>query len=351
MLGTAASPTSTADETDTSHRSIESPTSPQDIPAPPAGGPRPTVTLNPNHGYFGQRVLVSGQGVAPYPGVRLAWLTGDATLTAAIVNVGATQAYNTTLTVPADAAPGPAKICAAVTGSALAEFACVDFTIDTPPPGSVQGQLPLAANAAMRALDAQAFNAAFVLRNNSGAQIASTPIQQNGSFAIAQVPPGTYQGTVAGSLPALVGDATVNVGPGEMTVVQMPPGNVPLLGDPNAPKGRTCNASGGVTPTVTARVTTAPITGTYIGFSDSNPAVTVTFEALPQMVGDTTVVSMTFAIIKPDKSEVVVSIDADSSDGWRAAYNVSLLPPGESYLVIKPFPSSGAASGTRKRYR
>ena len=119
-LGTAASPTSTADETDASnHRRAEVPTSPQDIPAPPGGGPRPTVTLNPNHGYFGQSVTVSGQGVAPYPGVRIAWLTGDATLTAAVVNVGAAQAYSAALTVPADVAPGPAKICAAVTGAAL----------------------------------------------------------------------------------------------------------------------------------------------------------------------------------------------------------------------------------------
>jgi hypothetical protein len=57
MRGTAASPTSTADESGAfNHRSAESPTSPQDIPAPPAGGAASpaAVTLGTAFTYQGQ---------------------------------------------------------------------------------------------------------------------------------------------------------------------------------------------------------------------------------------------------------------------------------------------------------
>ena len=69
----------------------------------------------------------------------LAWLLDGATQTAAIATPQA-NAYTVTLSVPDDAAPGAAKICATVTGTAQAEFACAPFTIDAPPPGSVSGQ-------------------------------------------------------------------------------------------------------------------------------------------------------------------------------------------------------------------
>ena len=37
----------------------------------------------------------------------------------------------------------PVKVCAAATGSADAVFACADFTIEAPPPGSVSGTIPV----------------------------------------------------------------------------------------------------------------------------------------------------------------------------------------------------------------
>jgi hypothetical protein len=341
MLGTAASPTSTADETDTRYRSAESPASQQDIPAPPAGGPRPTITLHPNHGYFGQSVAVYGQGIAPYPGVRLAWLTGDATMTAAVVNVGAAQAYSATLTVPTDAVPGPAKICAAVTGTAMAEFACEDFTIDAPPPGSVLGQLPLTAHASLRALDAQAFNATFVLRNNSGAQIASTPIQPNGSFTIAQAPPGTYQGAVVGNVQTLVGDAPVDVSPGKDTRLAMAVYVLPSPGG-GRPSGKTCDSTSNVTATL-ARVSALDMTpsGTFVSLGSSGSPVIVGFTASLQLVTGTVVSGVAFSIILPDKTETPIITDTNSADGWQAAYNVSLLPEGDSYIVARPILASG----------
>jgi hypothetical protein len=44
------------------------------LPAPLPAGPKPTIILGVSHGLPGAAVAVSGNGVAPYPAVRLAWL-------------------------------------------------------------------------------------------------------------------------------------------------------------------------------------------------------------------------------------------------------------------------------------
>jgi hypothetical protein len=70
------------------------------IPAQPPGAVLPTIGLSASHGRSGESIMVSGQGVSPYPGVRVAWLLTDVTLTAAVVNVAANNSYIATITVP-----------------------------------------------------------------------------------------------------------------------------------------------------------------------------------------------------------------------------------------------------------
>ena len=293
-------------------RGVQPPVLPNSVPSPPAGGPRPTIVVTPDHGYMGQAVTVSGQGVSPYPGVRVAWLAGDATLTAAVVDLDPSDAYSVTLTVPTEASPGLAKLCAAVTGTALAEFACAEFTIDTPPPGSIQGQLPLAATATLLSLAPGQFDASFILRTSSGMEVASAPIQQDGSFEIAQVPPDTYVGTVEGSVSVLVGNTEVTVGPSQLKELY-PPTIEEWLDIQPTPGGRTCNPPANTTasPTLWANVVVTPA-GTYLALGPPGPAsppVTVTISALPQTVTDTAVVSVTFAVRREDGSEIVIGTD------------------------------------------
>ena len=185
------------------------------IPAP-IGGPAPTIALSVNHGYAGQAVTVTGQGVNPYPAVRVAWLLDGATQTAAIVTtIG--NAYTATLTVPDEATPGAAKICATVTGTAQAEFACAPFTIDAPPPGGVSGQIPLTSTL-QPGLRPQALNAFFALFDNAGTEVARTPIQPDGSFTLNNVPRGAYQTGVIGDVPVLVETPPLVVDPGQITM-------------------------------------------------------------------------------------------------------------------------------------
>lgn len=348
VLGPASVPARASREIGSQfERVVQPPVLPDSIPSPPTGGPRPTIVVTPDHGYAGQSVTVSGQGVPPYPGVRVAWLTGDATLTAAVVDLDPSDAYSATLTVPTEASTGLARICAAVTGTALAEFACVDFTVDTPPPGSIQGQLPLTATATLFSLAPRQFDASFILRSSSGMEVASVPIQQDGSFEIAQVPPGTYVGTVEGSVPILVGNTEVTVGPSQIKQLYPPPLEE-WLGTQPSPGGRTCNppADTSAHTTVWANVVVSP-TGTYLALGPAGPAapaVTVTIAALPQPLSDTAVVSVTFVVRREDGSEIVIGTDTDSADGWQILYNASLLPDDAEWLMVKPLPASGCGA-------
>ena len=165
-------------------------------------------------------MIVTGNGVNPYPAVRVAWLLDGATQTAAIVRTIA-NAYTATLTVPDEATPGAAKICATVTGTAQAEFACAPFTIDAPPPGGVSGQIPLTSTL-QPGLRPQALNAFFALFDNAGTEVARTPINPDGSFTLNNVPRGAYQTGVIGDVPVLVETPPLNVYPGQITMAYRP---------------------------------------------------------------------------------------------------------------------------------
>ena len=51
--------------------------------------------------------------------------------------------YTSAIVVPADAPLGTVQVCAALSGTEQTAFSCIDFTVDSPPPGHVQGQITL----------------------------------------------------------------------------------------------------------------------------------------------------------------------------------------------------------------
>ncbi len=316
-------------------------------PAPPTGGPRPTITLTPTHGYMNQPVLVTGQGVAPYPGVRVAWLLDESTLTAAVVDVGATSGYSTSVQVPGDADPGPARICAAVTESELAEFVCADFTIDAPPPGSIEGQLPMMSQSFLSFLKPD-LTATFLLRTTTGLPVASAPIASDGSFQIATVQPGTYEGLVTGQVETLVGSLVIDVAPGEMAVAQL----LPLEkapGSTSGPKVRTCTPSGDTSaPTVaTVAVSITPY-GAYLALGESGPEVNLTVVAMPQVSEGATISQVAFQYQRADGSRIAMGTDTNAADGWQITYNASRFPAGTEWVLAIPTVTAGCAqSGNR----
>lgn len=324
------------------------------IPAPTPGAVRPTIAVEPNHGYVGQSIAVTGQGVAPHPGVRVAWLTDDATLTAAVVDRQPSNAYAASVVVPITAEPGPAKVCAAVTGTAAAEFACADFTVDTPPPGSVEGSLPVQAIAGTGAA-LQAINATFKLLNRAGEAVASGPINAEGRFALPNVAPGTYRYAVEGTVPRVVQDSVLDVLPGGRTVAQLTPFAAGLR-DPVS--GNLCATPSAAVAAVYAnpsvrnfrpyhwtdavmirfpRPADAPDDSFDFGVYLSGVQLTVRFEPSLQTSGGT-VERVEYHIQRPDRSVIPAS----------AAFDVSQLPPGLSTLLVAPVVNGERQCPTKK---
>lgn len=293
------------------------------IPAPIANGPRPTIALSPDHGYAGQVVVVSGQGVAPFPGVRVVWLRDDATRTATVVARDSSDNYKADLTVPNDLKPGPTQICAAVTGSAQAAFACATFVVDVPPSGSVRGAIPLQATG-KRATSA-AINAQMNLYTNTGMVVSSAPIAADGSFVINNVPPGTYDSGVTGTVPAIVTTGSVTV---------RPSGISDIIGVIDT----TCRT----TRVTQVRATLARDTlaaaeydfGAYVALGASGSVVNETFEADLQVDDGSVIESVRFDLVFPNSQRVTIA--TDTSAPYQASYNASLLPVGITRLQVIP---------------
>jgi len=164
-----------------------------DIPAVIPGAPKPTISVDPAHGYAGQVVQVEGVAPAGFGGVRLAWLFDGATFNAGEATTDNAGAYSASLEVPAGAPEGAAKVCAAVTGVAQAVFGCADFTIDPPAPGKVNGQAEASLIDPSQAAEVQ-------LLNQAGDELYSALLSSTGAFTLAGVQPGLYDVAVVGKL-------------------------------------------------------------------------------------------------------------------------------------------------------
>ena len=311
------------------------------IPAPLPNAVRPTIAINPNHGYIGQPVTVSGMSVASSAGVRVAWLYGDATVTVAIADRAADNSYSAATGVPADAEPGAAKVCAAVTGTVQAEFACADFIVDAPPPGSVEGQLPADALTSAAA-SPQAINATFRLLDQSGATVASAPIAADGKFSLPSVPPGSYQSAVIGKLTKLVQTGEVTVTPANKALV--PVSHLKLVDC--LLRSTLSYASADISfkrPIALGRVSSGntlriPVDpgydfGTYV----SGVPLNVTFGVGVQAQSDTTLQGVKYTISRGSKDYLTATATSPGPKGdWPVTLNMGQLPPGRLTLLAVP---------------
>ena len=299
----------------------------------------PNLTVTPDHGYTGESIQVSGQGDQAYPGVRLAWMLGGATQTVAILPLDSNGAFQTTITVPADAPVGTVQVCAALSGTERTAFTCVDFTIDTPPPGRVLGQIALSD-------PSSPVNAQYNLYNADGEQVASAAIQPDGSFDLPDVPPGEYEGSVSGVLADMTESSMVNVIPGGTTSVNPHKLVIPctysyvatvtsIAVNPGALHGVSDPSEG-------------KIIGTYLSLGASGQAVNVGFTPVIQVSPGTTLTKVEFYLEKPDGSQTLFFTDTQGPI-WQASYNASLLPPGYNKIIVKPYADNGCALENKVR--
>jgi len=164
-----------------------------DIPAVIPGAPKPTINIDPSHGYAGQAVDVSGVAPAGFSEVRLAWLFDGATFNAGETATDVGGAYSAGLEVPTGAPVGLAKICAAVTGTAQAIYSCADFTVDPPAPGGINGLVDASLIDPGQAAELQ-------LLNQAGDALYKVLLTPAGTFTLPDIAPGLYEAILVGNL-------------------------------------------------------------------------------------------------------------------------------------------------------
>ena len=113
--------------------------------------------------------------------------------------------------MPLDAKPGPAQVCATVTNSSSARLTCANFTVSTPPAGSVSGQAPA---------NAIGSGATFHLIDRAGQTVVSAAVAGNGSFQLIMWHPVSIRvrSRAASHNSCRVGDIIVS--PGDPTIAQ-----------------------------------------------------------------------------------------------------------------------------------
>ena len=327
---------------------------PESIPAPlPGTSPTATVNLSPNTGYISQSVAVTGQTSVPAPSVRIMWVYGDGlqTVTAAVVSTSG-NGYNSQVSVPLDAKPGPAQVCATVTNSASARLTCADFTVIAPPAGSVSGQAPANVVGA---------GATFHLLDRAGQTVVSAAIASSGSFQLSNVAPGQYQGAVEGSFSQLLRVGDVIVSPGDPTIAQFSG-----WGDEKNLDGSAClfgtdakvtqlsgtpshlNSDGIVDLESMSVVKRSMVAGLYkgptpkpkpgstydFGLYLSGVPLTVAFEAYAQRKGGAAIERVEYYTQIGNAAPVLIG--SATAKPWKLQYNVGQLAPGQTKLIAVP---------------
>ncbi|HMQ29642.1 MAG TPA: fibronectin type III domain-containing protein [Chloroflexaceae bacterium] len=309
------------------------------FPFPIADGPRPTIALSRLGGAPGDPVTVSGQGVAGYPGVRVAWAVDGITLAVAETPLDAAGRYRATVTVPTNLPDGPVQLCAAVSGAQAASFVCAGFALEAAAPGVVTGQLPIAgvAPAALAAL-----NAEFRLLDAAGATVASAPIAANGSFRLPAVPPGTYRSSVVGEVPLAVSTGIVEVAPRGSVNVDIarvdPCLNLAALAgspttisaSPSRPNFEPFVVDLGGGQRITAQRPLDVNFGTYI----NGVALNVRFRATPQIKPGQVLRGVKYTIFRPGATSFELGTATQAP--YERSFNVGLLAPGRWTIKAEP---------------
>ncbi|MCX7789887.1 MAG: hypothetical protein N2378_04535 [Chloroflexaceae bacterium] len=325
---------------------------PSDIPAPlPGNSPTATVNLSATSGSITQLITVSGQTNTSAAGVRVMWVYNDAaqTVTAAVVNT-AGNSYSAQVSVPLDAQPGPARVCATVTGSATARLTCATFTVTAPPTRSVSGQAPA---------PAAGTGATFHLLDRSGRSVASAAIAANGAFQLNNVAPGRYRGAVEGGFSQLARFSDIVVTPnGDPSIAYFPwegerdVNGVPCLFSNDAKVALVSGTpshlnSFGIVDLDTSFSMKAiapyyqgaspkpkPQSSYDFGIYLSGVPLTVEFQAYVQRKGNVAVERVEY--YRQIGNAAPVLIGSATAKPWTFQYNVGQLPPGQIKLIAVP---------------
>ena len=84
------------------------------------------------------------------------------------------------------------------------------------------------------------------------------------------------------------------------------------------------------------------IYGTYFSLGPTGQAVNVGFTPSIQVMTGSVITNVEFILVKPDGTSSVFFNDT-TGPIWQAAYNVSLLPPGTSRVIVRPHVAEGCA--------
>lgn len=325
---------------------------PTGIPAPlPTSSPTATVNLSTTSGYITQLITVSGQTNTSAAGVRVMWVYNDAaqTVTAAVVNTTG-NSYSAQVSVPLDAQPGPAKVCATITGSAAARLTCASFTVIAPPTRAVSGQAPV---------PAAGTGATFHLLDRSGRSVASAAIAANGAFQLNNVAPGRYRGAVEGGFSQLARFSDIVVTPnGDPSIAYFPwdgerdVNGVPCLFSNDAKVALVSGTpshlnSFGIVDLDTSASMKAiapyyqgaspkpkPQSSYDFGIYLSGVPLTVEFQAYVQRKGNVAVERVEY--YRQIGNAAPVLIGSATAKPWTFQYNVGQLPPGQTKLIAVP---------------
>lgn len=315
------------------------------IPAP-TGGSAPTIVLSAEHGAAGDVFTVSGTTTdATSPGVRLQWLLTHATEPTIEVPLDGARHYAASMTVPLEATPGTARLCAGLVDLPLAELACADFVVDAAPPGTVVGTLPGGTNAASASRRAAAsaitspFGGTVVgLVDRTGKMVAQATPAANGAFSLPAVPAGRYTVVQDGVAPKLTAPISITVRPGLTTQA-----TVAALTKPVAcPTTDTAVLLNSVRLRPSAEATNATW-GTYIHgvplevelYSWSFAQTRVEGRAaLPVPPALEPVSAMRYDVYGPNGELAHTLVGA--APGYEAAFDVGTLPVGISRVVAHP---------------
>jgi predicted outer membrane repeat protein len=327
-----ASPTATPTATPPPPRDMPPPIIHADLP----GGIKPTIAINPNHGYTGQRITVSGELPAGFTRVRVTAVLNNQMLGMYLAD-GAAGRYSFDFIIPPDMRTSSIDLCATVTGAANAEFACAPLQIDPAPTSRVMGSLPNAGA-----------NAQFSLLNAAGKAIYSAPIQPNGAFALSNVQSGFYAYAITGGTQKPVAGGSLYVLPAQDVNVA-----IQIMDATTCLMNKNSNGRIEASP---ARATFRRTTGLSLlqnaqqydptipfGIYVSGVTNQVTFDAYPQVTG--AIQKVVFEVL--DWNINTVASGEDTTAPWSFTFDVGRLPAsrGARHATIVATPYVNGVAG------
>ena len=339
------------------------------VPAQPANAQPPTVQIAPVSAAPGVTVTVSGVNASGATAVRLQWQFGGAMFFAANEATAPGGAFSTDLAVPNEGIVGPGKLCAAALDAPTAAFACVDFTIDAPAAGAIDGQIaPEALPPAVRGASPAAVNLAINVKllNQAGTTVAVAPVTNAGKFLMNNIPPGAYQLAAVGDLAKPVDLTNVTVVGGSIIRPTLPPYVTFRRFDPV--DGSACDNDDAAAAAISAKYAfsgqvswgaaraldpAAPLLANQLLLNDlhrfripqtfgiylSGVRVDNEFTAEAQSLSANPIVAMNFRIV----ANGAKLLDVNRPAPYVAAFNVGLLPAGRHKIYVAPVVQRGGS--------